>query len=96
MDRDSVPSRITLRERGDTLDEAYLFTKIDRATYERQRDKIRGELALAELELQERTIDEIDLDGVLAFAEHVLTNVSRLWQEASPADKARLQTAMFP
>lgn len=41
-----------LRSRLDRVEDAYLHERtIDRASYERQRDKLREELALAELEL---------------------------------------------
>ena len=36
------------------------------------------------IELEDAKLDEIDLEGVLGFAEHVLTNAARLWMEASP------------
>ena len=34
--------------------------------------------------------------GVLAFAEHLLTNAARLWMEASLDQKQRLQSVFFP
>jgi hypothetical protein len=40
------------RERLDRIDEAFLHERsIDRQTYERQRDQVREQLALAEIEL---------------------------------------------
>jgi hypothetical protein len=86
-----------LQRREGLLDEAYLYDKrIDRPTYERQRDKLREEIALARIELDDARLEEIDVEGVLAFAEHVLTNAARLWVEASPEQKTRLQRALFP
>ena len=38
----------------------------------------------------------MDVEGVLAFAEHLLTNAARLWMEASLDQKQRLQTVFFP
>ena len=53
-------------------------------------------MALAELELHEVRLEELDVEGVLAFAEHLLTNAARLWLEASLDQKQRLQTVFFP
>ena len=50
--------------------------------YECQRDKLQEDLALAELELQDARIDEKEVEGVLGFAEFLLTNVGRVWQES--------------
>lgn len=52
--------------------------RIDAAAYERQRDKLREESMLLEMQLDEARIEELDLDALLAFAEHVLTNAERL------------------
>jgi hypothetical protein len=70
--------------------------EIDRATYERQRDKLREDIALVRIELEDAKLEEIDIEGLLGFAEHVLTNAARLWIEASPEQKTRLQQVLFP
>lgn len=36
------------------------------------------------------------MEGVLAFAEHVILNASRLWTEFSSDQKQRLQKVLFP
>src|SRR5262249_60434613 len=69
---------------------------IDRQTYERQRDQLREQLALAEIELNDAVLDQLDIDGVLAFAEHVVTNAARLWIELDLIQKQRLQQVVFP
>jgi len=67
--------------------------RIDAAAYERQRDKLREESMLLEMQLDEARIEELDLDALLAFAEHVLTNAERLWSEEH---RQRLQCVFFP
>jgi hypothetical protein len=43
------------------LDEAFIFNEtIDRATYDEQRDRLREELTLAELELSDARIEKFD------------------------------------
>lgn len=66
------------------------------STYERQRDKLAEETTLAEMAVNEARLDEFDVEGVLAFAEHLLTNVARMWTEASLDQKQRLQSVLFP
>jgi hypothetical protein len=63
--------------------------------YERQRDTLREDLALAELELHDARIDGKDVEGVLSFAEYLLTNAARVWQEATLPQRQQLQRAIF-
>ena len=87
----------TLSQKLERLDEAFIYRQaVDQTTYDEQRDKLREELALAELELHEIRLEELDVEGVLAFAEHLLTNAARLWMEASLDQKQRLQAVFFP
>jgi hypothetical protein len=61
------------------LDEAFLYeSSVDRTTYEEQRDKLREELTLAELELSEARVEQFDIDGALDKAISVLNNASTL------------------
>jgi hypothetical protein len=85
------------QQRLDRLDEAFVYERsIDRSTYERHRDELREQIGLAELELNDATLDRLDVDGVLAFAEHLLTNAARLWIELGLEEKQRLQRLLFP
>ena len=96
--RRTLESRVRqLRERLDRTDEAFLHERsIDRQTYERQRDQLREQLALAELELGDAVLDQVDVEGLLAFAEHLLTNAARLWAELELDQKQQLQRVLFP
>ena len=86
-----------LRGKLDKLEDAFLFRhQIDQASYERQRDRIRQQLTLAEFELTEATVEQIDLEGLLAFAEHVLGNARALWVQATAEQRVRLQAVLFP
>ena len=80
------------------LEEAYLYQqKIDRATYELQRDLLRETVALATIELQDATLDEIDVEGVLRFAEHFLAHSTRTQGIAGATTAAQLgRGAMAP
>ena len=80
-----------------SLDEGFLYElSIDRTTYEEQRDKLREELTLAELELSEAQVEQFDIDSALAKAISILNKASALWIDASLDDRLRLQEVLFP
>jgi hypothetical protein len=57
----------------DRLDDAFLFAQtIDQETYERQRNRLLEDLALARVDQHASAVDEMDVEAVLAFAEEVL------------------------
>jgi hypothetical protein len=86
-----------LSERMEKLEEAHIYQgSITAAVYERQRDKLQEEIALAELELHESRLNEIDVQGLLASAEHLVTNVGGIWIEASLTQRQEIQRALFP
>lgn len=85
------------QERLDRAVDAFLYERsIDRQTYERERDILREQLALAEMELNDAVLEDLDVEGVLGFAEHVLTDAARLWAELNIDGKQELQQALFP
>jgi len=96
--RENLESRITdLQRRQRILDDAFLYERrIDSETYERQRDALREQIAVLRLEQDEARLEEIDVEGLLAFAEYVMANASRLWQEASLVQREHLQAVLFP
>jgi hypothetical protein len=53
-------------------------------------------MALASIDLEAAGQEEIDVEGLLGFAEYVLTNAARLWMEATAEQRPRLQCALFP
>ena len=86
-----------LRQRLDDLDESFIYRReVDRQTYERQRDRLREQLAITEAEAEEVKVEELDVEGLLAFAQHVLMDAARLWEQAAPDQKQRLQRVVFP
>ena len=86
-----------IRERLDRLDEAFLYERsIDIDTYDRHRDKLREELTIAQMDRHACELEEMDVEGILAFAERVLPSASNLWVQSSLAQKQRLQQLFFP
>jgi site-specific DNA recombinase len=87
----------TIPQKLDRLHEAFLCSEsIDLTSYGRQRDKLREELMLAKIEHHAEAVDELDVQGILAFAERILPRASDLWVQASLDYKQRLQALFFP
>ena len=86
-----------IREKLDRLDQAFLFERsIDIETYDRHRDTLREELTLAQMDRHSAELEEMDVEGILAFAERVLPSASNLWVQSSLAQNQRLQQVFFP
>ena len=69
-----------IQEKLDRLDEAFLFDRsIDIETYERHAEKLREELTLAQIDRHSGQLEELDVEGILAFAERILPRASDLW-----------------
>lgn len=47
-------------------------------------------ICLAEMALRDARLDELDVEGLLAFVQHLLSNTARLWLAANPEQKQRL------
>jgi hypothetical protein len=87
----------TIQERLDRLDEAFLYERsIDIDTYDRHRDKLREELTLVQIDRHASELEEMDVEGILAFAERVLPSASNLWVQSPLKHKQRLQQLFFP
>jgi site-specific DNA recombinase len=85
------------RQRLDRVEDAFLHEhSIDRTTYERQRDLLRDQIGAAESELNDAVIEQLDVDGVLGFSEHVIENAATLWIHLALNEKQRLQQVLFP
>ena len=59
-------------------------------------EKLREELTLARPDRHSGQLDELDVEGILAFAERILPRASDLWVQASLDYKQRLQELFFP
>ncbi len=87
----------TIQLKLDRLDEAFLFERsIDIDTYDRHAEKLRQELTLARIDRHSRQLDELDVEGILAFAERVLPRAADLWVQASLEQRQRFQQLFFP
>ena len=86
-----------IQEKLDRLDEAFLFERsIEIETYDRHAEKLREELTLVRIERHSGQLDELDVEGILAFAERVLPRAADLWVQASLEQRQRFQQLFFP
>ena len=86
-----------IQQKLDRLDDAFIYKEsIDLGTYERQRDRLREELTLVEIDRHGSKVEEFDVEGILNFAERVLPRASDLWIQASLEQRQRLQRLFFP
>ena len=86
-----------LTERKEQLIDAFVYKKeIDKAIFQEQLDKLKEEMTLAEIQLNEVRIEELDVEMVLNFSQYLFRNAARLWSEASLDQKQRIQRVLFP
>ena len=87
----------TIKEKLDRLDEAFLFERsIDIETFDRHAEKLREELTLARNDHHSGQLEELDVEGILAFAERILPRAAELWVQASLEQRQRFQQLFFP
>jgi len=68
----------------------------DATDYTRQRDRLDQDLALAEVGLQGTVVEHLDVKRIIGFVEGVLSDPSRLWEHATPAQRRKLARSFFP
>ena len=86
-----------IQQKLDRLDDAFLFQRsIDIETYDRHAERLREELTLARIAKHSTELDELDVEGILAFAERVLPRAADLWVQASLEQRQRFQQLFFP
>ena len=86
-----------IQQKLDRLDEAFLFQRsIDIETYDRHAERLREELTLARIAKHSTELDELDVEGILAFAERVLPRAADLWVQAPLEQRQRFQQLFFP
>ena len=65
-------------------------------TYDRHAEKLREELTLARIDRHSGQLEELDVEGILGFAERILPRASDLWVQASLDQRQRFQQLFFP
>ena len=95
-DRARLNQRIdALRAKRDRIADLLADGTLDAPTYQRQRDRLDQDLALAEDALQNTVTDHLDVERILGFAEGVLTDASRVWERVTAPQRRLLQATLF-
>ncbi len=96
--RQDLQTRIEkLLERKNRLDDAYIFERtIDQSTYQTQLSRLREDQILAEIELNDAKVEELDIETVLNFALQTVGDPSTFWLDGDLDQKQRFQKVMFP
>jgi len=90
-------ARKKLQQKLNRLDEAFLFERsIDIDTYDRHADRVREQMTLLKIDEHTSNLEELDVEGILAFAERVLPRAADLWVQVSLDHRRRLQRLFFP
>ena len=69
---------------------------IDRSTYQEQLDLLNEEIALADLEIYDTKLEELNLEAALNFATSAVSNAALFWTQCSADQKQRFQRVLFP
>ena len=86
-----------IKQKLSRLDEAFLFERsIDIDVYDRHTEKLRQELTLLNIDRHADQVEDLDVEGILAFAERILPRASDLWIQASLEQRQRFQRLFFP
>jgi site-specific DNA recombinase len=85
-----------LKERKQKLVDAIIDGKLSSEDGRERLDGLKDEIAAAEALEKEKHIEQLDIEAVLAYAEHLLLNAARLWTDANLDQKQRLQRVIFP
>lgn len=68
----------------------------DKENYKLQLKNINNDIIVKKIELNENTIDVIDIEGMLNYAQYFLSNTAELWLNAEIGLKIKLQQLIFP
>ena len=86
----------TVKENLDRLNQALADGTMERDAYRATYPKLKAELRVLELHGVEDRLEELDVDAMLKFARHLLSQPGRLWADAATETKIELQRALFP
>ena len=86
-----------LEQQKQRLVQAYVYDQaLDEGTYRSEMARLRGEIVVARVERNQNELDELDVEGVLEFAEYVVLNAGRMWSEFSLEQRRKMQKVLFP
>jgi site-specific DNA recombinase len=86
-----------LEKQKSQLIQAHIYDQvIGREDFQKEQELLNEKITLARLEIHEATVEEYDVEAVLAFAERVLSDGEGLWIAADLDQRQRYQQMIFP
>ncbi len=86
-----------LQRRKDRVVDAFLHEgKLDEATYQEQLARFTSEIDAVRAQIISNSVENLDVDGALEFAERFLTNPDGCWDQLSPGRRLAFQDAVYP
>ena len=86
-----------LKKHKQKLVEAFLYEQsIPQEVYKEEEHRLKEKILLTEMDLHQVKLEELDIEGILAFAEYLLSNLARLWIDLPLEQKQRLQKIVYP
>lgn len=86
-----------IQEQQQKLMHAYVYQNaIDQTLYEVESGRLAQDLALTRMELHEAELEELDVEGILNYAESLLLNAAATWKKSEADAKRRLQSFLLP
>lgn len=85
-----------LTERKRRLLDLLIDGRVKQADYDEANDALSEEIAFAQMSIHEAKLEELDIEALVGFSEHILANAARLWFENALDRRQRLQKVLFP
>lgn len=86
-----------IAERKNRLTQVYVYERgLDKETYQDQLSRLREESLLAEMELNEAKVEELDVEAVVNYGVNAISDASQFWRDGSVDQKQRFQRILFP
>jgi site-specific DNA recombinase len=86
-----------IKRRRDRLVEVYVYQQgLSEDVYQEQVAKLSEAQSIAQMRLHDAEVEELDIEAVLAFAEHLALHADRMWIAASLDQRQTLQKALYP
>ena len=94
----ALESRVTeLKAKRQKLIEAFVYQhSIEKSIYQEQLELIDDDIALAQLDVHDAKLEELDIEAALNYATNALQNAAKFWIQCSSDQKQNFQRVLFP
>ena len=94
----TLESRVgELKAKRQKLIEAFVYQhSIEKSIYQEQLELIDDDIALAQLDVHDAKLEELDIEAALNYATSALQNAAKFWIQCSSDQKQNFQRVLFP